>query len=127
MQMKFLLRYDTESDSAEDMAGFFEKVVNVHRAHEIPATFFCRGGAIDGREEQFAWFWREVAADPLFDIQDHSYTHIGIGYEAGKPLEVLQADYERSFAAHERVFGVLPIGVSICGTSGEGRSAAERF
>jgi peptidoglycan/xylan/chitin deacetylase (PgdA/CDA1 family) len=116
----FLLRYDTEAgaDRAEAMRGFFEKVVSVHRRHAIPATFFCTGRAIDVRERAFTDFFREVKDDPLFDIQDHSYLHVGVGYRDGKPVEVLRADYERSFAAHERVFGKRPFGVSICGTSG---------
>lgn len=116
--MTFLLRYDTERSSRESMAGFLEKIVAVHRADAIPATFFCRGETVDSLEPEFRSFHNEVKDDPLFDIQDHSYTHIGVGYEAGKPVDVLKADYERSFAAHERVFGKRPVGVSICGTSG---------
>jgi peptidoglycan/xylan/chitin deacetylase (PgdA/CDA1 family) len=114
----FLLRYDTERKSAEEMSGFFEQAIKVHREHEIPATFFCTGGAIDVREPDFKAFFDEVKDDPLFDVQDHSYTHIGIGYEAGKPLDVLRADYEQSIACHERVFNRRPTGISICGTSG---------
>ena len=107
----FLLRYDTERESAEDMKGFFEQAVAIHRRERIPATFFCRGGAIESREADFSAFWQEVRDDPLFDIQDHSYTHIGLGYERGKDIATLRADYERSFAVHERVFGVRPVGV----------------
>jgi len=114
----FLLRYDTEGGEAESMAGFFEKAVEVHRENDIPATFFCRGGAIDAREADFRQFGEEVKDDPLFDIQDHSYSHIGVGYDFGQPVDVLRADYERSFAAHERVFGPRPVGISICGTGG---------
>jgi len=116
--MIFLLRYDTERASADEMAGFFEKAVAVHRSEEIPASFFCTGGAIDAREDDFGRFAREVAGDPLFDLQDHSYSHIGLGYAEGKAVEALRADYERSFASHERVLGKRPFGISICGTSG---------
>ena len=118
MEKLFLLRYDTERKSPREMEGFFEKAVAVHRSHEIPATFFCTGAAIDSREADFRAFYGAVEGDPLFDIQDHSYSHIGLGYERGKDLEILRADYERSFAAHERVFGTRPVGISICGTSG---------
>jgi len=114
----FLLRYDTEGTETDLMKGFFEKVVEVHRAHEIPATFFCCGKAIDARETDFRWFHGEVRGDPLFDIQDHSYSHIGLCYERGPSVEALRADYEKSFVAHRRVFGVTPCGISICGTSG---------
>lgn len=79
MDKLFLLRYDTENKNPEHMAGFFAKAIDVHRKHNIPATFFCTGGAIDARESQFRSFYHEIKEDPLFDIQDHSYSHIGLG------------------------------------------------
>ena len=112
-----LIRYDTEKPDREMMRGFFEKAVEVHRRERIPASFFCRGAALEAREAEFRWFYEQIKGDPLFDIQDHSYSHIGLGYAAGKPVEVLRADYEKSFATHERVFGVRPTGISICGTA----------
>lgn len=114
----FLLRYDTEAWEPQKMEGFLEKVIQVHRRDGIPATFFCKGATLELMEEQFKGFYEEVKDDGLFDIEDHSYSHIGLGYEQGKPVDVLRADYERSFGVHERVFGVRPIGISICGTSG---------
>lgn len=130
MARLFLLRYDTEAadpKQPDQMAGFFEKAVEVHRRHAIPATFFCCGRAIDARENAFRNFYEEVKDDPLFDIQDHSYTHIGVCYERGPEVDVLRADYEKSFAAHARVFGVRPCGVSICGTSGRDGPALPGF
>jgi len=119
-QKLLLLRYDTEATPSVEgpMEGFLEKVVQVHRRHEIPATLFCTGRALEAREAEFRAFRSETEGDPLFDVQDHSYSHIGIGYERGRPLEELRADYERSFAAHERILGRRPVGVSICGTGG---------
>lgn len=114
-----LIRYDTERTDAASMEGFLATVVRVHRQHQIPVTLFCTGGALDAREQAFRGFYAEVRDDPLFDIQDHSYTHIGLGYNRGQEVAVLRADYERSFASHERVFGVRPIGISVCGTSGK--------
>lgn len=112
MKQICLLRYDIEAArSTQDMNGFLERVLDVHREHEIPATLFCTGGAMEHREQEFITFFREIEGDPLFDIQDHSYSHVGIGYEAGKSIEVLRADYKRSFAVHERLLGRRPIGV----------------
>ncbi|MBN1672474.1 MAG: hypothetical protein JXR37_15645 [Kiritimatiellae bacterium] len=127
MKRLFLLRYDTERSSQEQMAGFLEKAVAVHRADQIPATFFCRSAAVEAREDDFRAFDETVKDDPLFDIQDHSYSHIGLCYEAGSPVDVLKADYEKSFAIHERVFGKRPIGVSICGTSGKDGAGLKGF
>ena len=115
----FLLRYDTERGNPESMNGFLEKVVEVHRSHQIPATLFCLGSALERMELPFRTFHEEVKDDALFDIQDHSYSHVGLGYERGEPIGALKADYERSFAVHERLFGARPIGISMSGTSGK--------
>ncbi len=123
----FLLRYDTETWQPEQMKGFLEKVVEVHRKHEIPATFFCKGATLELMEERFKVFNEQVKGDVLFDIQDHSYSHIGLGYQRGKPVEVLRADYEKSFAVHERIFGVRPVGISMCGTSGKDGPSVHGF
>jgi peptidoglycan/xylan/chitin deacetylase (PgdA/CDA1 family) len=115
---KFLIRYDTESRQRVEMKGFFEKIASVQRTHDIPLSFFCLGAAIDKRKSEFIDFTREVKDDPLFDFQCHSYSHIGLGYEDGKSIEILKADFEKAFAVHEGVFGSRPIGISICGTGG---------
>ena len=68
MSRYFLLRYDTEAaDPAkpQQMDGFFEKAVEIHRKHAIPATFFCCGRALDLREKSFRQFFAEVKDDPL--------------------------------------------------------------
>jgi peptidoglycan/xylan/chitin deacetylase (PgdA/CDA1 family) len=117
----FLLRYDTEAGTSwmPGMLGFLEKAVEEHRRHAIPATFFCMGKAVETREAEFRTFFEEVKDDPLFDLQDHSYTHVGIGYRDGRPVDELRRDYAQSFAVHERVFGRRPPGTSLCGTSGK--------
>jgi len=118
-----LLRYDTEwwGDYAA-MAGFFEQVVSVHRSEGIPATFFCKGESVDTNRSVFKEFHTEVRDDPLFDIQDHSYSHVGVCYLKGKPVDILKGDYKRSFEVHEEVFRKRPVGISLCGTSGDGPS-----
>jgi peptidoglycan/xylan/chitin deacetylase (PgdA/CDA1 family) len=122
-----LLRYDTEQGNPEVMKGFLEKVVEVHRSHQIPATLFCTGSALRRREKEFRAFHEEIKDDALFDIQDHSYSHIGLGYERGEPIPVLKADYEKSFAIHERLFGKRPIGIAMCGTSGKNGRGVSGF
>lgn len=114
----FLIRIDTESRQKNEMKGFFNKIISVQQENNIPISFFCLGEAIEIREEEFRGFYQDVKDDPLFDIQDHSYSHIGLGYRDGELVEVLRADYERSFSVHERVFGKRPIGISLCGTGG---------
>ena len=118
-----LMRYDTEwwGEPAE-MAGFLEKLVEVHRQDEIPVTMFCRGLTLENMKSEFSAFHQETVDDPLFDMQDHSYSHVGLGYEKGKPVEFLEADYARSFQIHSEIFGIRPTGIAICGTSDDGPS-----
>jgi hypothetical protein len=122
MQEKLMLmRYDTEWwGEPAGMAGFLEKLVEVHRKDEIPVTMFCRGLTLENMKSEFTAFHQETANDPLFDMQDHSFSHVGLGYESGKSVEELKADYEQSFQSHEKVFGSRPSGIAICGTSDDG-------
>ena len=100
------------------MDGFLKRLASAHRAHDLPVTLFCTGGALEAREGAFRTFREETAGDARFDIGDHSYSHVGVGYESGRPVAELRADYERSLAAHERVLGVRPDSLSLCGTGG---------
>ncbi|MDD2381358.1 MAG: polysaccharide deacetylase family protein [Mariniphaga sp.] len=118
----FLLRYDTEWwGEQSEMEGFFEQVIKVHREDKIPASFFCTGLTINNRKEVFRDFYSEVKNDPLFDIQNHSYQHIGLCKKQGQglSLEEISDDYQRAFELHQKVFGRFPDGISLCGTPGE--------
>jgi len=111
-----LIRYDVESRQKEEIVGYFEKMVAVHREHQIPASFFCLGAAMELRERSFRSFFAEVKDDPLFDIQDHTFLHVGLGYDRSISVEELRADINRSFDVHERLRGTRPTGVSMPGT-----------
>lgn len=115
-----LFRYDTETDDAAAMRGFLPKLVDVHRRHVIPVTLFCTGRMLEKRADAFRDFAAEVRDDPLFDLQNHSYAHIGVGYANGRPVAELRADYARSFDIHEQVLGARPTAISICGTGTDG-------
>ncbi|HVK06960.1 MAG TPA: hypothetical protein VM490_26065, partial [Armatimonadaceae bacterium] len=78
-----LLRYDVESRDADAMDGFLKRLASAHRAHDLPVTLFCTGGALEAREGAFRTFREETAGDARFEIGDHSYSHIGVGYESG--------------------------------------------
>jgi len=56
-----LIRYDTERDDPESMAGFLEKAIEVHRREEIPATFFCRASTPPIRPARSLTCWRHWA------------------------------------------------------------------
>ena len=116
----FLLRYDTEHPKSDEMEGFLSKVLSVHHQEEIPVTLFCTGKTLDERREEFKEFWVEAKESQYIDVQDHSYSHVGVGYENGLPVDELRANHERSFKVHEEVFGKWPIGVALCGVGDSG-------
>lgn len=113
-----LIRYDVEKDWDQSIDVFLETIVKLHKENSIPATFFFTGKSLEKRSGNVKKFYNTVKDCNLFDIQNHSYAHIGIGYDRGKPLEILKADYVKSFKIHEEVLGVRPVAISMCGTGG---------
>ena len=118
--MILLLRYDVEG-GGEKVSGFLERAVEMHRRDLIPAGFFCVGAEIEKRESEFKDFYSEVKADKLFDVQDHSYSRVGLCYENGPSLDEIEADYKKSLAVFERVLGFRPKGTSLCASTELGK------
>ncbi|HMB00764.1 MAG TPA: polysaccharide deacetylase family protein [Spirochaetota bacterium] len=114
MSKTFLLRYDTECLEPE-IKGFLEKAVRIHQQYAIPVTFFCTGAALEQHASVFKKVYRQVKDNPLFDFQDHSYSHVGLGYTKGLPLADLRQDYRRSVAAHKKIFHKHPLATALCG------------
>jgi peptidoglycan/xylan/chitin deacetylase (PgdA/CDA1 family) len=52
-------------------SGYDEELINFLRANKIPATLFLTGLWIDAHPDKV----RELAADPLFEIENHGLTH----------------------------------------------------
>ncbi len=121
MSRVLLLRYDVEAGPEEPTEGFLEKAVEVHRSDAVPCCLFCTGTTLERQEPLFKSFWREVKGDPLFDVQDHSYSRIPLCYEKGPSLESIRADYERSVKLHKRVFGKRPLATSLCASQNCGQ------
>ena len=118
--MILLLRYDVEG-GGERTTGFLEKAVEIHRRDGIPAGFFCVGAEIEKRETEFKDFYSEVKNDSLFDVQDHSYSRVGLCYENGPSLAEIEDDYKKSLAVFERVLGFRPKGTSLCASDKLGK------
>ena len=64
----YIAAYDTESPACLAACG---RIVEVHRKHEMPATFFITGQRLeaDGHE------YRALLDDPLFEVASHTYSH----------------------------------------------------
>lgn len=67
-----LVGYDVEWMGEGDITpGFLERIRHIHNELAIPATLFIVGRALERCVPAF----REIASDPLFDIQQHTYSH----------------------------------------------------
>ena len=66
---KYIAAYDVEN--IEHAVAAVEKLVELHRAYDVPATFFIVGRLL----EQDGPRYRELLDDPLFDVHTHTYSH----------------------------------------------------
>ncbi len=67
-----LIGYDVEWTGDEDVTPrFLARATDLHNRLEVPATLFVVGRTLERWLPEF----RVVAADPLFDIQQHTYSH----------------------------------------------------
>lgn len=83
-----------------------EQIVRHHRQHSVPATFFVVGELLEDR----GWSdeLKSLIDDPLFDIQNHSYSHIRIrfGNEVDDAfLQTLKNELSRTSDLLREVFG----------------------
>jgi len=67
-----LMGYDVEAGDAEPITPhFLEQVQALHHRLGVPATLFVVGITLERWVPQF----QAIATDPLFDIQQHTYSH----------------------------------------------------
>jgi len=64
----YIAAYDTEH--AECLPAC-RKIVEVHRRHEMPATFFLVGRALRADADEY----RRLLDDPLFEVASHTWSH----------------------------------------------------
>lgn len=65
---QYIAAYDTESPAC---LAACRKIVEVHRRHEMPATFFIVGTTLEANRRE----WVELLDDPLFEVASHTYSH----------------------------------------------------
>ena len=75
---RYIAAYDTEMSSLRrprpDVPSCLDacrRIVEVHRRHGMPATFFIVGRLLEESPEEF----RSLLDDPLFEVASHSYSH----------------------------------------------------
>ncbi len=64
----YIAAYDAES--AECLAAC-RRIVQAHRRHELPATFFITGKVLEADPDEY----RRLLDDPLFEVASHTYSH----------------------------------------------------
>ncbi len=65
---RYIAAYDTELPGCVEAC---RRIVEAHRRHSMPATFFVVGKFLEEHRAEF----REIFDDPLFEIASHSYSH----------------------------------------------------
>ncbi len=64
----YIAAYDTES--AKCLAAT-RKIVEMHRRHEMPGTFFVTGKTLEANPTEYL----ELLDDPLFEVSSHTLSH----------------------------------------------------
>ncbi len=65
---RYVAAYDTESPACLQAC---RKIVEVHKRLEMPATFFVVGRVLEANAAEF----KELLADPLFEVASHTWSH----------------------------------------------------
>ena len=73
MQGTMLLGYDVESQEKREgtTERFLERARELHNRLNVPATLFIVGRTLEQNVAEF----QSIAQDPLFDLQQHTYSH----------------------------------------------------
>lgn len=66
--VRYMAAYDTESP---DCLKACEKIVEVHKRHAMPATFFVVGKMLEANPAEY----KKLLGDPLFEVASHTYSH----------------------------------------------------
>jgi peptidoglycan/xylan/chitin deacetylase (PgdA/CDA1 family) len=64
----YIAAYDTESPAC---LAACRKIVAVHRRMDMPATFFITGRTLEANAREY----KELLADPLFEVASHTWSH----------------------------------------------------
>ena len=123
---RYLPAYDVENP--ELCLPACRVLADLHRRHEIPATFFIVGKLLEKDGPEF----RKVLDDPLFDVQTHTYSHPMLkdsrSHGPGVPLEVMDFEVSRGKELVEEVFERECIGLRPgCGFTGGWSGTPERL
>lgn len=115
----FMIGYDVESGDSALTSGFLAGMRRVHEAAGVPATLFMVGKTALRHGAELA----ALAAHPLFDVQQHTYSHVrmktvcqeneqGIQIFPGGSFEEVALDVRRGQEALHQACGVRCTGLT---------------
>jgi peptidoglycan/xylan/chitin deacetylase (PgdA/CDA1 family) len=87
-------------ETAWEVAGYDGAIVDYLRKHRIKATLFAGGHWLLTHKERAM----QLAADPLFEIGNHSWTHGNMRLLSGTPMS---DQVSRAQAAYEKIHSLL--------------------
>jgi len=97
----FVASYDTEAPGCLEAC---RKIVEMHRRHQVPATFFIVGKVLENAADEY----RRLFDDPLFEVASHTYSHHLLrDHPLGGPgvsLAAMQEEIARSKEVIEKIF-----------------------
>ena len=127
-----LIGYDVEHADRQITGQFLRTVVGAHDTLGVPATLFVVGRTLEANREQF----RSMAQHPLFDIQQHTYSHTLLktvcmekpngAFELyrGGTLRKIRSEVQRASALLRDELGIACVG--LCGPYGYYRGLMDR-
>ena len=115
----FLLGYDVESNNPAVTGAFLATMQALHRELQAPASLFLVGKTVEQNVEPLL----PLATDPLFDLQQHTYSHVllktictvnerGAQVKRGGSLEQLDEELGRANAVILDRLGVRCNGIT---------------
>lgn len=114
-----LFGYDVEHANPAVTASFLTTMRTVHRDLQAPASLFLVGSLVERNAADLQGF----AADPLFDLQQHTYSHVllktvcmvnedGTQIKRGGSLEQIDEELGRANEVIRRLLGVRCSGIT---------------
>ena len=110
----FLIGYDVETRNVDVTRPFLRRCLEIHEATGVPATFFLTGRTLELNREEL----RPFAAHPLFDFQQHAYSHMllksvciedpvdGVSFHRGGTLEQIRDEVRRTSELLQSEYGI---------------------
>ena len=117
-----LIGYDIEKSFEPAVTlQFVERVIEAQRELQVPATFFILGRCIEASKDALLLLKKE----PLFELQQHTYSHIGIKtlwqvkpdgtsrFEPGAPLDAIEDEIKKTNRLLKDSLGVDCQGIAV--------------